>query len=176
VRLTVRDIRPGDGAGCARAWTDAGRYYAAFVPEVIQVPEQDGLAAWFEEGIGAARTEDELWRVAEVAGHGVAGVIEATVVRPGPDARWQIQRDAGRTRLVVNLLVVAEDYRREGVGTALMEAAEEWGRSRGATVALTDTNLSSPLSVPFYERRMGYERQAVALRKALGPGDQPGQS
>jgi GNAT superfamily N-acetyltransferase len=70
----------------------------------------------------------------------------------------------------VNLLAVAEGYRRRGVGTALMEAAEKWGRHRGAVVAVTDTNLSSPLSVPFYGERMGYRRQAVLLRKALEPG------
>jgi GNAT superfamily N-acetyltransferase len=70
---------------------------------------------------------------------------------------------------VVNLLAVAEGYRRQGVGTALMEAAEEWGRANGAVVAVTDTNLSSPLSVPFYVERMGYRRRAVLRRKALEP-------
>ena len=170
MRMTIRDVRPGDGDGCARAWTDAGRYYAALVPEVIRVPEEDGLAEWFEAAVGAGRTADELWRVADVPPHGVAGVVEAAIARPAPDAHRQLQRDLSRTRLVVNLLVVAEDYRRRGVGTALMEAAEEWGRSRGAVVAVTDTNLSSPLSVPFYEQRMGFQRQAIVLRKPLGPG------
>ena len=46
---TIRDIRPGDGEGCARAWVDAGRYYSARVPEVIQVPDEDGLAEWFDD-------------------------------------------------------------------------------------------------------------------------------
>ncbi len=48
-----------------------------------------------------------------------------------------------------------------------MKAAEAWGQGKGAIVAVTDTNLHSPLSVPFYERRMGYHRQAVILRKLL---------
>ncbi len=53
-----------------------------------------------------------------------------------------------------------------------MQAAEDWGRRKGAVVAVTDTNLCSPLSVPFYEHPMGYLRQAVILRKppALTPG------
>ncbi|WP_354670916.1 GNAT family N-acetyltransferase [Actinomadura sp. DC4] len=67
---------------------------------------------------------------------------------------------------MVNLLTVTEGYRHRGVGTALMEAAEEWGRSQGAVVAVTDTDLVSPLSVPFHVERMGYRRQAV-LRKVL---------
>jgi GNAT superfamily N-acetyltransferase len=168
--FVIRDIRPGDGTGCARAWLDAGRYYAALVPDVIQVPEADGLVEWFEQAIGEERPSDELWRVAEDPPHGVVGMIEAVVVRPAPDANRQIQRDLSRTRLTVNLLAVAEGYRRRGVGTALMEAAEEWGRAKGAVVAVTDTNLSSPLSVPFYEERMGYSRQAVVLRKGFVSG------
>lgn len=166
--LTIRDIRPGDGEGCARVWLDAGRYYADLVPEVIQVPEADGLGDWFEELIGGER--DGLWLVAEDPRDGVVGTVEATVAGPSPDAHRQLQRALGRTRLVVNLLAVAEGYRRRGVGTALMEAAEDWGRSEGADVAVTDTNLNSPLSVPFYEKRMGYTRQAVILRKALRDG------
>jgi GNAT superfamily N-acetyltransferase len=169
MELVIRDVRPGDGDGCARAWLDAGRYYAALVPDVIQEPDADGLAEWFEQAIGEERTDDTRWLVAERDG-AVIGMVEAAVLRPVPDAHRQIQRDLSRTRLAVNLLVVTEGYRRRGVGTALMEAAEEWGRHRGAVMAVTDTNLSSPLSVPFYEERMGYRRQAVLLRKALGPG------
>lgn len=165
---TIRDVRPGDGGGCARVWLDAGRHYAALVPEVIRVPDADGLAAWFEDGIGEER--DGVWLVADRPGDGVIGMVEAAVVRPAPGARFQLQRDQGRTRLVVNLLAVAEGYRRRGVGTGLMEAVEEWGRSKGADVVVTDTNLNSPLSVPFYEKRMGYTRQAVLLRKALREG------
>jgi GNAT superfamily N-acetyltransferase len=169
MELVIRDVRPGDGDGCARAWLDAGRYYAALVPDVIQEPDTDGLTEWFEQAIGEERTDDARWLVAERDG-AVIGMVEAAVLRPAPDAHRQIQRDLSRTRLAVNLLVVTEGYRRRGVGTALMEAAEEWGRHRGAVMAVTDTNLSSPLSVPFYEERMGYRRQAVLLRKALGPG------
>jgi GNAT superfamily N-acetyltransferase len=165
----IRDIRPGDGEGCARAWLDAGRLYAGLDPDVIQVPDADGLAEWFEAAIRKPRTSEESWLVAEEDGR-VAGMVEAQVVSPAPDAHRQLQRDLGRTRLVVNLLAVTEGYRRRGVGTALMEAAEEWGRSGGAVLAVTDTNLSSPLSVPFYTERMGYRRQAVLLRKGLEPG------
>jgi GNAT superfamily N-acetyltransferase len=162
----VREIRPGDGEDCARAWRDAGRHYAAIVPEVIQEPDREGLVEWFEQAIGEARDDDAVWLVAEEHGQ-VVGVTEAAVTRPTPDARWQLQRDLSRVRLVINALAVVAEHRRKGVATALMQAAETWGRQRGAEVAVTHTNLSSPLSVPFYENRMGYHRQAVTLRKAL---------
>jgi GNAT superfamily N-acetyltransferase len=167
--VAVRQVRPGDGQGCARAWADAGRYYAAIVPEVIQEPDPDGLAEWFERGIAENRGQDTLWLVATVdeTGGQIVGMIDAVVQTPHADGRWQLQRDQSRTRLLINALAVTEDYRRRGVGTLLMNAAEEWGHSNGATIALTDTNLRSDLSVPFYEARMGYQRQAVILRKPL---------
>ncbi|MCO5998523.1 GNAT family N-acetyltransferase [Actinoallomurus rhizosphaericola] len=164
--VMVRKVRPGDGEGCARAWRDAGRHYAAIVPEVVQEPDPEGLVEWFEQSIGRSQGDDTVCLVAEDDGR-VIGVIEAAVIRPAPDARWQLQRDLSRVRLVINALAVVAEYRRQGVGTALMEAAEEWGRGEGAEVAVTDTNLSSPLSVPFYEKRMAYRRQGVILRKPL---------
>lgn len=94
-------------------------------------------------------------------------MIEASVERARPEGRWQLQRDLSRTRLLIGALVVAAGRRRQGAGTALIEAAEEWGRRKGAVVAATDTNVHSTLSLPFYEDRMGYERQAVILRKRL---------
>ena len=40
-------------------------------------------------------------------------------------------------------------------------------RERGAEVVTLDTNLRSPLSVRFYENRMGYQRHGVIFRKEL---------
>jgi GNAT superfamily N-acetyltransferase len=54
--------------------------------------------------------------------------------------------------------VVQAAYRRRGVGTRLLEAVEAWGRANGATLISLDTFIESPLSVPFYEQRMGYQR------------------
>jgi GNAT superfamily N-acetyltransferase len=164
--LTIREIRAGDGEGCAQAWQDAGRYYASHVPDIIHKPQAEGLAEWFEQAIARPRGDDELWLAAEHDGQ-VIGLIEAAILHPSPDAHWQLQRDLSRPRLAITALAVTAARRRQGTGTALMKAAEAWGQSKGAIVAVTDTNLHSPLSVPFYEHRMGYHRQAVILRKLL---------
>ena len=97
----------------------------------------------------------------------VVGFVQAIIAPPDPTAHWQLQRDLRSTRLIVDALVVIEEERRTGVGTDLMHAVEQAGRRRGAAVASLDTNLRSYLSVPFYERRMGYQRQAVVFRKHL---------
>lgn len=48
-----------------------------------------------------------------------------------------------------------------------MTAAEEWARDNDAMIISPDTYLHSPLSVPFYEQRMGYRRRLIVFRKDL---------
>jgi GNAT superfamily N-acetyltransferase len=162
----VRPVRPGDGEGCARAWLDAARYYVQIEPDAFQVPAEDGLAGWFEEQQARAGP-DGLTLVATVAGE-VAGFVTAEFQPPADSAAWQLTRAAAVPRVYVNALVVAEPQRRAGVGTALMAAVENWARGRGAAMVSLDTNLRSPLSVPFYEERMHYYRHGVIFRKLLG--------
>ncbi len=76
-------------------------------------------------------------------------------------------RELSQTRVVIDILVIQAAYRRQGIGTRLMEAVEEWARGKEANVMLIDTYIESELSVPFYERRMGYNRRAVRFRKAF---------
>jgi len=45
--------------------------------------------------------------------------------------------------------------------------AESWGRDRGASMVRLDTYVHSPVSVPFYERHMGYQRQSIHFAKEL---------
>jgi GNAT superfamily N-acetyltransferase len=163
----IRPARAGDGAGLARVWTDAGRNFTEVDPRTLKLPETGGLADWFEESLAQPRPPESLWLVAEAAGGGIAGFVLGTVERPRADAHFQLVRDLGRSRLAVGVLAVAEADRRTGVGTALMTAIEAAARDLGAEVVLLDTNQRSPLSVPFYENRMGYERRAIIFRKEL---------
>lgn len=164
--MRVREARAGDGRGCAEAWSDAGRYLQSIDPSVGQVPEQAGLAEHFETACASPRPPGELWLVAERNGE-VAGFVQGFLAAPSQDAGLQIQRDLASARLVIEALAVVEGERRADVGTELMKAIEDLGRARGAVVATLDTNVRSYLSVPFYEERMGYQRQAVIFRKYL---------
>ena len=72
-----------------------------------------------------------------------------------------------RTRVSIEYLATLTAHRRTGAGTTLVEAAERWGRERGATVAETRTFHASPISIPFWTERAGYERGSINLRKPL---------
>ena len=104
--------------------------------------------------------------VAEVDGE-VVGSLEAELVPPLESARYQMVPELGQTRLFINYVGTAQPHWRRGVATRLVEAAEAWGRSAGATIALCDTYLGSPVSLPFWEQRMGYSPRSVRLRKSL---------
>ena len=164
--IIVRARRPGDGAELARAWLEAGRYYAALAPDTFQVPEADGLAEFMERAEATADGPDVLRVVAEVDGR-VVGAASGRIEQPAEGARYQLQRQFGEMRLRVDVVVVEEAYRRLGVGEQLMAAMEDWGRDRGATVSLLDTYPESALSLPFFTERMGYSRRSVRLWKRL---------
>ena len=164
--IIIRSPRPGDGADLARAWMDAGRYYAELAPETFQVPDTEGLAEYMEQGWEPSDDPDVHSLVAEVRGR-VVGAATARVERPLESARYQLQRQFAETRLVVDVVFVEEAYRRRGVGSGLMAAPEDWGRGRGATVALLDTYPESALSLPFFEERMGYGRRSIRLWRRL---------
>ena len=163
--LIVRPAEPRDAQDIARNGLESARYYRELVPEDFRLPDQEGLAEWVESWL-PANGESQLALVAEMEGQ-VVGYLEARVEQPVEGSRFQINPDLGETRLFINYVVTATAFWRRGVATRLVEAAEEWGRSRGATVAICDTHIGSPVSVPFWEERMGYRRRAVIFRKPL---------
>jgi GNAT superfamily N-acetyltransferase len=164
--ITVRDARPADGEALAGIWLENARYYVALFPHDFRVPDEEGLAAWLEERLAADRPETSCWLTAALDGE-VAGQAVAHVDEPSPTAARQILPDVGETRASVDALGTGDAFRRRGVATALVEAVEAWARARGATVISTDTYLASPVSIPFWEERMGYRRRSVVLTKRL---------
>jgi GNAT superfamily N-acetyltransferase len=163
--VVLRPQRPGDGEDLAQAWLDAGIYYREHNPDYFQIPECEGLAAWLD-GVLSATSDDHLSLVAEHEATAI-GFLLARIRRPEPHAANHYVRESAQVCLMVEGLGVAARYWRQGIATRLMEAAERWGRERGAEVALLDTYADSPLSVPFYEEHLGYHRRSVRFRKVL---------
>jgi GNAT superfamily N-acetyltransferase len=165
MNVTVRPARPGDGAGIAQVWLSTAAYYADLDPAHFQVPRAEGLAQGWEDELGHDSV-DSLRLVAEADGS-VIGWLSARIELPEESAAIQLTREPGWTRLAVDALLVDRDQWRQGAGTALLEAAEAWGRDRGAQVARLDTYAHSPVSVPFYQDRMGYQRRSIVFQKQL---------
>jgi GNAT superfamily N-acetyltransferase len=163
--LTIRPARRGDGAGIAGVWLSAAAYYADLDPAHFQLPQADGLAEEWDGQLGQD-CEDTLRLVAEAEGR-VVGWLSARIEPPEDTAAVQLTREHGWTRLAVDALLVDRRWWRHGAGTALLGAAETWGYDQGARVARLDTYAHSPVSVPFYEQRMGYQRRSIIFQKDL---------
>jgi GNAT superfamily N-acetyltransferase len=161
--VVLRAVGPGDGNGLARVWIDGARHYVELDRDHFRLPSVDGLARWLEV---AVQSPDTYGQVAIVDGD-LVGHIWAAVQRPSSDAPWQMLTDLGRIRLTLHWLGVLTEFRRRGIGRRLLQSAEDWGRQQGAERAGFSTYLGSPLSVPFYEDRMGYQRHGVYLTKRL---------
>jgi GNAT superfamily N-acetyltransferase len=165
-RIVIRPARASDAADLARNWIEVAQHYVELDPQAFRVPSTDGLVEFFEESLKRPRSDDSVWLVAEVDGR-VVGDISARLERPAEDAERQLLRYLAEVRIYIDALGVVQAHRRRGVGTRLMGAIERWARQRGAVCAMLDTYAASPLSVPFYERRMGYRRRSIVFEKRL---------
>ncbi|TDP95085.1 GNAT family N-acetyltransferase [Labedaea rhizosphaerae] len=163
--VILRDAAPGDGPGLAQVWLDAARLFTEIDRAFFRVPDRDGLEEWFEQLIARPR-EGKLLLVADLSGE-VAGHLAATLHPPVPHAGRQLLADLGRHTMHVDVLAVAERWRRNGVGRALMDRAMGWARANGAVAVSLETELDNPSSMAFYEKTMGMRRQSVVFRKVL---------
>jgi GNAT superfamily N-acetyltransferase len=142
VSVEVRATRPGDGAALARIWLDNARYYVELFPDDFRMPDEAGLGEWFETHLRKPRVADELHLVA--IGDGSVGAF-----------------------LFARLSEPDENASRQMLATALVDAAESWARDQGARAISAETYLESPVSIRFWEERMGYRRRSVKLTKRL---------
>jgi aminoglycoside 6'-N-acetyltransferase I len=143
----IRSYRGGDDG----EWLRMRRSLWGDCPDDQQVREM-------EEILGS---DIETVFFAERPGGGLCGFLEAAV-RP-----WA---EGCETRPVgyIEGWYVDEDVRRQGVGRALVEAAEAWARSRGCRQMASDAELWNSVSHQAHGA-LGYEETArlVLFRKDL---------
>jgi GNAT superfamily N-acetyltransferase len=165
-RPALRRATNEDAPDLAELWIEFGRYYADLDPVQYREPKRDGLVGWFRRQLDEQVGEDQAWLVAQGQDR-LVGSIHGEIWRPTENAEWELIRDLGETALKINHLIVTEAERRKGIGHALMQAVEAWGRGRGATRAFLISAADSPSSVPFYEVGMGYRRKTIGFWKSL---------
>lgn len=160
----IRQARKGDGAGIAALHLDTAASLESIDPSRFKIPDVEGMADWIDGDMATVGTD---WNCFVALEDGrIVGQVEAKLHAPFESSRFQTMADLGDVRGEVNSLGVLTSHRRRGIGKALMEAAEEWLRGRGARVVTLDTFLRSPESVPFYES-IGYERISVIFERRL---------
>jgi GNAT superfamily N-acetyltransferase len=162
--ISVRDALPGDAAALELVHADVARYYSRAAPHYFRAAVLSGITG--ERTADRPSDDDMTLRlVAEVNGE-IVGALAARLLQSA-DGQERPDAQPAERRLRIEYLATAAGSRRGGIGTRLVEAAEAWGRQAGATIVETTTFQDSPLSVPFWEDRMGYEELALTLEKRL---------
>jgi GNAT superfamily N-acetyltransferase len=142
----------------ARIYLTAAREAVEREPEHFRVPTMDEASRLFLP----QASPDAAVFVAAVDGR-VAGFVQVLLRRP-PE-----QPSMLRPRLLgyVRELGVSEDARGIGLGSQLLQAAEEWARLAGAQAIMVDTGAKNSQAQRFYRERMGYRDIGVILIKPL---------
>ena len=155
--MSVREAILSDHEAIRDLLHDADVYHAQHVPAVARVPSEPRFTR-------AALTEllandNCLVLVAEQEGV-VVGFVEASVRVPErPD-------EAEALWCGINNLAVAQRWRRQGIGTLLVEAAEAWSRHKGVAQVRLDVFEFNRAARTLYEG-LGYRTVSRHLGKAL---------
>lgn len=158
-KIRLRRVRATDGSALAQAWRDQARAYAALDDTTFAVPDDDGLGAWLVDELrDQADPDRRLVLVADIAGEAV-GFVVAGLVAAHPAAERQMQRDLATSTVRIEALTVRRDHWRQGIGTRLVTAVEDWAANRGAATVTAQAYLAGP-AADFLAAR-GYQRRAV---------------
>ena len=155
----IRATTPSDAPRIGDIYLAMARHHAALDPTEYRVPDHDAVVARFRAELEAA-DEADLHLVAEVDGL-VVGQLDA-FMRPLPPAgSMRAMRRSASIGIAVD-----EEWRGHGIGTALMDAAEAWARSRGLDALELDVADPNGHARRLYER-LGYGLVAHTLVKPL---------
>jgi ribosomal protein S18 acetylase RimI-like enzyme len=110
--------------------------------------------------LGLLADEDHGLFVAEVEGQ-VVGFLHVTV-RDAPSISILVPRRVA----VVDNIAVQEEYRRAGLGRALMGRAERWARAKGSAEMELNVYEFNEAAIAFYES-LGYEAFSRRMGRRL---------
>lgn len=160
--IQIRPATIGDSDALAEVYLSSARHHASLDPEYYHVPDREAVIRHLREALRADSSSPErmVHLLAEVEGL-VLGSAEVTLQSPNAASmiRPTVAASVG--------LAVLEDERGGGIGSRLMEAAEDWARERGATLMLLDASAANRDALRFYEQRHGYRLRGMLMTKEL---------
>lgn len=159
--MRIRAATVEDVQALTDVYLSSARHHAALDPGLYHVPDRAAVASHLIEALSAEEPERALRLVAEVDGI-VAGSADVAIRSPGPESMLRPERAAAVG------VAVLDDWRGQGIGSRLMEAAEGWAREHGASLVLLDASVANLEARRFYEERHGYRLRGVLLSKEIG--------
>jgi GNAT superfamily N-acetyltransferase len=160
VAISVRPARPEDVPVLIQLRLANAERHAGLDPAGHRLPEPGAVRRYFSELLSGSAAPDVTVLVAELSGS-VAGMTEIVLAPASPDHQILIPRRTAQVHTVV-----LKRYRGQGIGTALVTAAEQHAAQHGVTCLVAPILESNAEAVTFYTQA-GYDRHGIILRKEL---------
>ncbi|MEO3869953.1 GNAT family N-acetyltransferase [Nonomuraea sp. B12E4] len=138
--------------------------HVRLAPAIYRLPDPEAVRRHFEDALSAETKA--LISVAEVGGE-VVGMVEVVLLADPPDHQILIPRRAAEVHTVV-----LDGHRGEGIGAALLRAAERTAAEHGVSIIYAGIFTPNEQAVGFYSSA-GFGPRGTLLSKELGVRVQP---
>lgn len=156
--FTTRDLEPADRPAAVDLLQELNRFEDALTGD--RATDRKAASACFADDVERMREHGGMQLVAETGGR-IVGYVCCIITQDGPYVRPE-QRMQG---CVINL-VVASSARGQGIGLALMQAAEDFTRGQGLRRFVVGHLAGNEGASRLYEK-MGLKPHAIERIKAL---------
>jgi ribosomal protein S18 acetylase RimI-like enzyme len=156
--LKIRTASPSDLDGVYQVFLLSDNLHRQAHPEIFQQTHEPESTK--EYLINAIKSEDAAVLIAEHHGEIIGGIL--AWVRQTPNNPVFVPR----TYLNIDNLVVAQEFRRQGVGSALMEHIQHWSEERGIEQIQLNVWDFNKAAHEFY-KNLGYLTLHCQMRKDL---------
>lgn len=159
--ITVRPAGSQDATGITRTYLESAVYHAGLEPGRYWIPEAETISERYRrEQQHPPHAEGEaITLVAELEGE-IVGFVDARLTRSADPMHREI------LYCTIVEIAVSDRHRGQGTGRLLLQAAEDWGRSRGADLASLEYLAANQRASVFYER-LGYHPASIMAIKRL---------
>jgi ribosomal protein S18 acetylase RimI-like enzyme len=152
VPVAVRRYEPSDREAAMRL---APRLEIGVASRRDAAAVREAVAGWVQASLDNSGAQDRAVFVAQ-AGEEIVGLVTVSERR----------HFTGEVDAYVGELVVDAGHERRGIGTLLLDVAEEWARGRGLRHLTLETGAANGPARAFYARS-GYREEDVRLTKEL---------
>jgi ribosomal protein S18 acetylase RimI-like enzyme len=156
---TIRSAEPRDLEALGRLGALLMRTHYAFDPQRFLGP-QEGTEAGYAAFLGSVLGHDDGHIFVADDGNGVVGYVYAALE---PLSWKELRGPAG----FIHDIAVAEEARRGGVATALLDTAVAWLRARGAPRVILWTAARNDAAQALFAKRFGFRETMLEMTLEL---------
>lgn len=162
MKLEVRKAIPEDIPTLNALFQQVDNYHSDGLPDYFQPTQQPARSREYLQGL---ITDQNVGLFVAQRDRQLAGFVHVEM-RSAPAFAVFVQRIFA----VVDNLGVQQEFRRQGVGKALMQAAEGWAQDRGAKTVELNVYTFNEAAMSFY-RALGYEPLSYRMSKNITPSE-----